>query len=116
MSISAGIPKRFNELLEKKGYDKPSDFVKQTGMPKTTVYGLAKGKTSPRVDTIEMICDKLGVSFLEFFDYVKDKKADYSFSMDGAQGFLEIYNDLNTGEKEQLETFARFLLSERRKA
>lgn len=40
LSVVAGIPKRFKYLLKVKDYEKLSDFVKDSGLPKTTVDGV----------------------------------------------------------------------------
>ena len=117
LSVVAGIPKRFKYLLKVKGYEKLSDFVKDTGLPKTTVYGVASGKTIPRLDTIEIICDKLGVGFLEFFSYVKEKrekKVDYAVHLMGKEDLIEIYDELDEDERKQLNIFAEFLISKRK--
>ena len=110
-SVVAGIPARFNELLKEKGYDRPVDFVKATDLPKTTVYGMASGKTIPRLDTVELVCKNLGVNFLEFFSYAQEKKVEYEVQAGEKVDILEIYNQLNDHGKEKLNSYAAFLMS-----
>ena len=112
--ISEGIPARFNSLLKQKGYLRPGDFVKDTELPKTTVYGMASGKTMPRIDTIEIVCEKLGVDFLEFFSYAKKKPVEYEIHTEGNVSVLEIYNQLDDDDREQVDNYAAFLLARKK--
>ncbi len=114
MPISAGIPKRFNDLLKLRGYSRLIDFINQSKLPKTTIYSVASGKTTPGIDTIELLCDELDVDVSDFFSYAKKKrKVEYAVSIVGKEELIEAVDSLDVGEREELIDYLNFLLSKR---
>ena len=61
------IRDRFKQICEAKGTT-PYKIAKKAGLSSSTVSCFLNGKTIPRIDTMMMLCNQLGVFITDFFD------------------------------------------------
>lgn len=76
---------RVNEIRKEKGWTLRS-LARETGYSKTTINNIERGNTNPRIDTLELIANTLGVSVNELLvqkrtvktsDYPQKTKEEY---------------------------------------
>ena len=61
------IAQKFKQICEAKGTT-PYKIAKKAGLSSSTVSCFLNGKTIPRIDTMMMLCNQLGVFITDFFD------------------------------------------------
>lgn len=61
------IPERIKELIIKHGISSINELGRISNIPQSTLATIMQGKTSPRADTINQICNGLGITMSEFF-------------------------------------------------
>lgn len=61
------ISGRFKQLCEERGTT-PYKIAKEAGLSSSTVSCFLTGKTVPRIDTLMMLCNELGVSVTDLFE------------------------------------------------
>ncbi|MBU2701655.1 transcriptional regulator with XRE-family HTH domain [Sporomusaceae bacterium BoRhaA] len=61
------IPNRIKSLIEKHKISSINELGRIANIPQSTLATIMLGKTSPRADTIEQICNGLGITLAEFF-------------------------------------------------
>ena len=68
MSLLDALIKRIYELSEKHNITIPRRSIK-AGITPSTIYGITN-KTSgfPRITTLKLLCDAIGITLSEFFD------------------------------------------------
>ena len=65
MTVNA-IHKRINELIDEKGWSLYK-LAEQSGLPQSSLYTMMKRNTMPQLDTLDAICNGLGISLCDFF-------------------------------------------------
>lgn len=58
---------KFKQMCEVKGCT-PYKLIKDTGVSSSTVNGFIRGKTKPRIDTLLILCNLLGITISNFFE------------------------------------------------
>lgn len=58
---------KFKQICRIKGCT-PYKLVRDTGVSSSTVNGFIKGKTKPRIDTLLILCNLLGITMADFFE------------------------------------------------
>ena len=61
------IARRFEQLCEERGTT-PYKIARYSGLSFSTVSYFLAGKTVPRIDTVQILCNQLGVNCKEIFD------------------------------------------------
>ena len=61
------VARRFEQLCEERGTT-PYKIARYSGLSSSTVSCFLTGKTVPRIDTMMMLCNQLGVSVTDIFD------------------------------------------------
>lgn len=98
------IPIRIAELCEKRGYTKYR-LSQLTEMSQTALANILNKKSVPTVVTLERICDAFGITLAQFFT---DNAGRLDLTEDQNE-ILEIWDGLETKEKEILLSFIRSL-------
>lgn len=83
----------------------PYKLAKKAGISSSTISGFLKGKTKPRIDTLLIICNHLGISMTDFLDerermekYAKDEKE-----------LITVYRSLSDAKRKQLSIYLKML-------
>jgi len=61
------IPNRIKELIKIHKIASVNELGRIANIPQSTLATLMLGKTSPRTDTLEQICNGLGITLADFF-------------------------------------------------
>ena len=61
------IARRFEQLCEERGTT-PYKIAWYSGLSSSTVSNFLAGKTVPRIDTVMILCNQLGVTVTDIFD------------------------------------------------
>ena len=61
------IARRFEQLCEERGTT-PYKIARYSGLSSSTVSYFLAGKTVPRIDTVMILCNQLGVTVTDIFD------------------------------------------------
>lgn len=99
------IAKNFKQLCEARGTT-PYKVAVRAGTSTSTVSGFLSGKTIPRLDTMLMLCNELGISMADFFN---DRELTTHQTQE-EQNIMEIYRNLPTQKKEQLCIYLKMLI------
>jgi len=68
------IPKRIKELTQQKNISSINELSRLADVPQSTLATIMLGRTSPRADTLDRICQALGISLSEFFAVKEEEK------------------------------------------
>lgn len=99
------IAKNFKQLCEARGTT-PYKVAVRADMSTSTVSCFLSGKTIPRLDTMLMLCNELGISMADFFN---DREL-ITHQTQEEQNIMEIYRNLPTQKKEQLCIYLKMLI------
>ncbi len=91
------VSERIKILREKKGYSQNS-LAELAGISQSHLRRVELGQSRITVDHLQMICDALGVSLKEFFDYT-----------DGYDEFTEAVSTLSPKQRHNLMVFLKSL-------
>lgn len=61
------LSEKLKKICEAKG-STPYKLAKKAGLSSSTISGFLKGKSKPRIDTLLIICNQLGISMTDFLD------------------------------------------------
>lgn len=98
------IAQMFKQICEAKGTT-PYKIAKKAGLSSSTVSCFLNGKTIPRIDTMMMLCNQLGVFITDFFD--ERELAELQTREEA--NLLEAYRRLETPKKELLLIYLKML-------
>ena len=104
MCVEEYIPLRITELCEKRGYTKYR-LSQLTEMSQTALGNIFNKKSIPTVVTLERICDAFGITLAQFF---AEDGGRLNLTEDQNE-ILEIWDNLESKEREILMTFIRSL-------
>lgn len=104
MCVEEYIPLRIKELCKKRGYTKYR-LAQITGMTQTALGNILNQKSLPTIVNLERICDAFGITLAQFFT---DDGSKLNLTQD-QQEILDIWNDLESKEREILIGFIRSL-------
>jgi len=91
------VSERIKILREKKGYSQNS-LAELAGISQSHLRRVELGQSRITVDHLQMICDALGVTLKEFFDYTGDQDE-----------FAEVLSTLSPKQKHNLLVFLKSL-------
>ena len=98
------IAQKFKQICEAKGTT-PYKIAKKAGLSSSTVSCFLNGKTIPRIDTMMMLCNQLGVFITDFFDERELAKLQTREEVN----LIEAYRRLETPKKELLLIYLKML-------
>ena len=104
MSYASYILDRINELCEKTGTSR-YQLAKNSGIPESSLSNLFNKKHTPRLETLDKICDAFGITLAQFFS---DSELFPNVTEDVRQ-FTELWQELNTEERRLTITYLRGL-------
>ena len=83
-------------------------LAKESGITYSTLSTMLNKSASPSIQTLLKICDGFGITIAEFFceDY------DYAKLSDAEKAHLNVWNKLTKKNKDHLELYIQFLLSQ----
>ena len=83
-------------------------LAKESGLSYSSLNNIFNRKTCPSVITLEKICQGLGITLSEFFEYDKNPLRNDELT-DTEQDIINSYRTLSTNDKKLLETYLRGL-------
>ena len=98
------IAQTFKQICEDRGTT-PYKIAKKAGLSSSTVSGFLNGRTNPRIDTMMILCNQLGVSITDFFDERELAKLQTREEVN----LIEAYRRLETPKKELLFIYLKML-------
>lgn len=99
------IAQKFKGLCDAKGTT-PYKVAIQAGLSTSTVSGFLSGKTIPRLDTMLMLCNELGISMTDFFD----ERETTDCQVQEEQKIIEMYRSLSAKKQEKLYEYLEMLM------
>lgn len=100
------IALKFKQLCDMRGVT-PYKVAKKAGLSSSTVSCLLSGKSMPRVDTMLILCNQLGISISEFFE----EGDDLELQTEEEKKIIKIYRNLPTQRKELLNIYLEMLMN-----
>ena len=91
------VAERIRVLREKAGYSQ-NHLAERAGVSQSHLRRVELGESKISVDNLQLICDALGVSLKEFFDYTAEQ-----------DDFSEAISNLTTKQKYHLMEFLKSL-------
>lgn len=98
------IAQKFKQLCNARGTT-PYKVALRAGLSASTVSCFLAGKTIPRLDTMLMLCNELGISMTDFFD--EREVTDYQEQEE--RNIIESYRNLSAQKKELFHIGLRML-------
>lgn len=103
------VTKRINDLCKKKNIGSTYELAKLTGITQSTLQNILSEGRSPRTDTIERICNGLGITLAEFFTeneqqsfvYEVINHANTMTLNEDQKAALEMYKNMASGEQQK---------------
>ena len=92
---SKEIAQKFRKLCEARGTT-PYKVASRAGLSTSTISCFLAGKTIPRMDTMLMLCDELGISISDFFD----ERELEDLQTQEEKSILEVYRNLSAQKKQ----------------
>ena len=102
------IAQKFKELCDARGTT-PYKVAIQAGLSTSTVSCFLSGKTIPRLDTMLMLCNELGIPMTVFFD----EKELTDHQVQEEQKIIEMYRSLPAKKQEKLYEYLEMLMQYR---
>lgn len=98
------MARKFKQLCETRGTT-PYKVARRAGISTSTVSCFLAGKTMPRMDTMLMLCDELGIPISDFFDEreLEDQQTQEEKSI------LEVYRNLSRQKKQLFHIYLKML-------
>lgn len=98
------LSRKFREISEADG-STPYKLARKAGISSSTISGFLKGKSKPRIDTLLIICNQLGISMTEFME---ERESMEQYARD-EQELVKIYRSLSNEKRKQLSTYVKML-------
>lgn len=99
------IPERINQLAKERGISSINELGRIVKIPQSTLATIMIGKTSPRIDTLQQICDGLDITLAEFF---MDKQTKQQISNDLFPKLLQIIQAMDLPEEIKVAALQNF--------
>lgn len=100
----ADIARKFKQLCNDRGTTSYK-IAQRSGLSSSTVSCFLVGKTIPRIDTMMILCNELGVSVTDIFEEREMAEAQTR----DEEMVLKTYRNLPAGKKESLHRYLRML-------
>lgn len=100
----ADIARKFKQLCEDRGTT-PYKIAQRSGLSSSTVSCFLAGKTIPRIDTMMILCNELGVSVTDFFE----EREMAEVQTRDEEMILQTYRSLPADKKESLLRYLKML-------
>ncbi len=100
------ISERICSIVEERGLSKYEFAAQCQGVSQSTVYNAMSGERSMKVETLVYICDALGISVKQFFDW--DGEDDFLLSID-EKTVVESMRQMDEKKRQRLMGYASSL-------
>ena len=100
----AEMAQRFEQICKDRGTT-PYKIARYSGLSSSTVSCFLAGKTVPRIDTMMILCNQLGVSVTDIFE----EREMAEVQTRDEEIILQIYRGLASDKKESLQRYLRML-------
>ena len=101
---SKEIAQKFRQLCEARGTT-PYKVAGRAGISTSTISCFLAGKTIPRMDTMLMLCDELGISISDFFD----ERELEDLQTREEKSIIEVYRNLSAQKKQLFHIYLKML-------
>lgn len=98
------MAQKFKQLCEARGTT-PYKVAGRAGISTSTVSCFLAGKTMPRMDTMLMLCDELGISISDFFD----ERELEDLQTQEEKSIIEVYRNLSAQKKQLFHIYLKLL-------
>ena len=98
------VHKRINDLAEERGLS-PYELARRSGMAQSSLYNMFERRTMPKIDTLEKICNGIGVSLSDFFVFVSKPRAG-GYLTERDIELVEVNRDLSERNQDHLLAYA----------
>ena len=86
------LAEKLKKICEAKG-STPYKLAKEAGISSSTISEFLKGNSKPRIDTLLIICNQLGISMTDFLE----------------EELVKVYRSLSGEKRKQLGTYVKML-------
>lgn len=94
------LSRKFREISEANG-STPYKLARKAGISSSTISGFLKGKSKPRIDTLLIICNQLGI-------FMEERESMEQYARD-EQELVKAYRSLSKEKRKQLSTYVKML-------
>lgn len=101
---------RLKEIMETRHFSRYK-VSRLTGIAQPSLSNFLKGKCSPSLYTLDMLCKGLGISFSDFFR--NDKSDVYPLSMRERE-MLEAWNELDDTQQAMMIAYAQGMIAQKK--
>ena len=98
------VHKRIKDLARDRGLS-PYELARRSGMAQSSLYNMFERRTMPKIDTLEKICDGMGVSLSDFFVFDSKPKAG-GYLTERDTKLIEVNHDLSERNQDHLLAYA----------
>lgn len=98
------LSKKFREICEVNG-STPYKLARKAGISSSTISGFLKGKSKPRIDTLLIICNQLGISMT---DFLGERERLEQYARDEWE-LVKVYRSLSDEKRKQLSIYIKML-------
>lgn len=99
------IAQKFRQICEAQGTT-PYKVARKAGLSSSTISCFLAGRTIPRVDTMLMLCNQLGISVTDFFE----ERELAALQTQEEENLLDTYRSLSAQKKELLQIYLKMLM------
>lgn len=96
------VIERITRLIEKRNWS-VYQLAKRSGISQSTITNMERRKSGPSVSTLAKICDALGISLSQFFDY--DNQHVQEMLTPEQKDFWEEWISLTREQQEKVKSF-----------
>lgn len=98
------IARKFKQLCDERGTT-PYKIAQKTEMSSSTISCFLAGKTIPRMDTVMILCNELGVSVMDIFEEREMAEA----QTQDEKTILQMYRNLSAEKRKLLLNYLKML-------
>lgn len=98
------LSRKFREISEANG-STPYKLARKAGISSSTISGFLKGKSKPRIDTLLIICNQLGISMT---DFLGERERLEQYARDERE-LVKVYRSLSDEKRKQLSIYIKML-------
>ncbi len=99
---------RLRQLMEQRGIS-AYRLAELSGVTQSSIYNMFERVTMPRLETLDMMCEGMGVSLSDFFMY-RSKPATGGYFTEDEADLLEVSRALSDEARDRLIYLARGML------
>ena len=98
------LAEKRKKICEAKG-STPYTLAKEAGISSSTISEFLKGNSKPRIDTLLIICNQLGISMT---DFLEEREVMEQYAKEEEE-LVKVYRSLSGEKRKQLGTYVKML-------